>query len=63
MKTTLSMLFLWVFSFSFSQVNWMTMEQALTAQKPIQKDSIDFYADWCALCKLMDKQTYSHPII
>ena len=63
MKTTLSMLFLWVFSFSFSQVNWMTMEQALTAQKPIQKDSHRFYADWCGPCKMMDKQTYSHPII
>ena len=64
MKTTLSMLFLWVFSFSFSQVNWMTMEQALTAQKTNPKKIlIDFYADWCLPCLEIDRKTFQNPTV
>ncbi|SHK07259.1 thioredoxin family protein [Epilithonimonas mollis] len=47
-----------------AQVRWMTMSQALAAQKKEpRKILIDFYADWCAPCKDMEKNTFNHPEI
>lgn len=47
-----------------SQVKWMTLEQAIEAQKTIPKKIlINFYTDWCAPCKIMDKDTYNQPVI
>lgn len=53
-----------VSSVGFSQVNWMTMNQALEAQKENPKKIlIKFYTDWCSMCKRMDRDTFNHPEI
>ena len=60
------MLFLFVFSgFSvFAQVHWMSMAEALAAQKKNpRKIIIQFYSDNCISCNDMTKKTFSHPVI
>lgn len=64
MKAALSVLFLCFFSLSFAQVNWMSMNQAIAAQKKEPKKIIvDFYTDWNIASKEMDKQAFVHPEI
>ena len=46
---------------SSAQVNWMTMDEALAAQKLNPKKIIvDVYTSWCGPCKLLDKNTFGN---
>ena len=46
---------------SSAQVNWMTMDEALAAQKSKPKKIIvDVYTSWCGPCKLLDKNTFGN---
>ena len=46
------------------KVKWYTVEEAekLSKENP-KKWIVDVYTDWCGWCKVMDKETFSHPDI
>lgn len=47
-------------SVTAQKINWMTMEEALAAQKENPKKIfMDVYTTWCGPCKLLDKNTFS----
>lgn len=44
------------------EVKWMTMNEAIQAQKKNKKPIfIDVYTVWCGPCKLLDSKTFSDP--
>ena len=41
------------------EIKWMTMDEALTAQKKKARPIfMDVYTDWCGPCKMLDKNTF-----
>jgi len=44
------------------EIKWMTMDEALTAQKKKAKPIfMDVYTDWCGPCKMLDQNTFHDP--
>jgi len=47
-----------------TQINWISFEEAVEKnKKKPKKVFIDAYTDWCGWCKVMDKQTFTDPLI
>jgi thioredoxin-related protein len=47
-----------------AKVKWMTFEEAVAAnKKQPKKIFIDVYTTWCGPCKMLDANTFSHPVI
>ena len=45
-------------------VQWLTIEQALEKAKTTKRPIfIDVYTTWCGWCKVMDKNTFSDPLV
>lgn len=54
-------LMFFMFHSMHSQIEWMTMNEALEAQKKEPKKIFaDVYTDWCGPCKMMDKNTFTN---
>ncbi len=62
MKPTLIFFLLSFLTLQAQQIKWMSMEEALLAQKDEPKKIfMDVYTDWCGPCKLLDKNTFQNP--
>ncbi len=46
-------------TYAQNKINWMSMTEALAAQKEYPKKIfMDVYTNWCGPCKLLDKRTF-----
>ena len=62
-QTLLVALFIVLVSPLYAQdeIRWMSMNEALEAQKKVPKKIImDVYTSWCGPCKLLDKNTFGN---
>lgn len=62
-QTLLIALFIVLVSPLYAQdeIRWMSMNEALEAQKKVPKKIImDVYTSWCGPCKLLDKNTFGN---
>jgi len=47
---------------SETEINWLTIEEALELQKKTPKKIfMDVYTNWCGPCKLLDRNTFHNP--
>ena len=62
MKNLLAIVgFLMCFSTQAQEIKWMSVNEALEAQKETPKKIfMDVYTDWCGPCKLLDKRTFKN---
>ncbi|ROI10637.1 DUF255 domain-containing protein [Chryseobacterium sp. H3056] len=64
MKKISSFFALFLLIFSSAQIKWMTLEEAVEAQRTVPKKIlIEFYTDECTTCKKMESETFNHPQI
>lgn len=48
-------------AFCKEQINWLEYEEGIEAAKAEKKKIyLNFFADWCGYCKIMDKQTFTN---
>jgi len=60
----LLVLFCGATSMTAQKINWLSMEEAIEAQKKEPKKIImDAYTIWCGPCKLLDKNTFSNAAV
>ncbi len=46
------------------EIKWLSFEEAIVKSKENPKKIIiDLYTDWCKWCKVMDENTFAHPVI
>jgi thioredoxin-related protein len=49
---------------SEQSIQWVSFQEAIEkSKKKPKKIFIDVYTDWCGWCKVMDKQTFTDPLI
>ena len=49
---------------SAETIKWYTIEEAQKLNEKTPRNILmDVYTDWCGWCKVMDKETFGHPVI
>ena len=52
---------LFALNITAQEINWMSLEEALEAQKTAPKKIfIDAYTVWCGPCKMLDRNTFKN---